>query len=257
MEEQQQTVHDRIVSYQQEYLSDYGFEQVMVHYRQQMLLQRLEAIQPRRVLEVGCGYELLIDAYAQRGGQADCWVIVEPGDIFYNRAMASPCQNLHVVHGFLEASSDKILSILPEEPDYIICSGLLNEIRDPHTFLTSIRNLMGDNTLLHVNVPNAGSLHRRLAVAMGLMQDLKTFGDRNIRLSQYRVFDRDSLQELLEASGLRMVREGGYFLKPFTHSQMEIISRNLAMTDILEGLQRLGSELPQLAAEIYVETRKA
>ena len=50
---------DRAVMYQTAYLADYGFESVMVHYRQQLLLERLDKLRPKIVVEIGCGSELL------------------------------------------------------------------------------------------------------------------------------------------------------------------------------------------------------
>ena len=43
-----------------------------------------------------------------------------------------------------------------------------------------------------------------------------------------------------------------YFVKPFTHSQMEKIASDLG-SEVLDGLYRLGQEIPDLASEIFAE----
>ena len=44
----------------------------------------------------------------------------------------------------------------------------------------------------------------------------------------------------------------GYFLKPFTHAQMESMA-SVMTPEVLDGLWHLGRELPDLASEIFVD----
>jgi hypothetical protein len=64
------------------------------------------------------------------------------------------------------------------------------------------------------------------------------------------VFDLESLNRLVSQSRLEVVESGGYFLKPFTHQQMSALP--FLDDRMLDGLMRLGAELPDLASEIYV-----
>jgi hypothetical protein len=57
------------------------------------------------------------------------------------------------------------------------------------------------------------------------------------------------------AAGFEIEGSGGIMLKPFTHAQME--SLPFTTPSLLSGLELLGSELPDLAAEVYVEARVA
>ena len=111
--------------------------------------------------------------------------------------------------------------------------------------------VMADDALVHVNVPNAASLHRRLAKAMGLIQELEALSERNVELQQHRVYSLATLQRDLQAAGLRPVEDGGILLKPFTHAQMSTMVEALG-SDILAGLAVLGRELPELSSEIFV-----
>ncbi len=243
-----------IARYESAYLSDYGFEAVMVDYRRRMLLERLAAHAPRTVVEVGCGSELLYQHYLERAGAVDNWIIVEPGQQFADAARASGLPNLHVIQAFFEDTTAQIRSlILP--PQLIICSSVLHEVPDTHHLLKAITSIMDEHTSLHVNVPNATSFHRRLAKSMGLIQDLKTMSNRNQQLLQHRVYDRETLEQDVRAAGLEPIESGGYLVKPYTHGQMERITSALGAA-VLDGLYELGKEAPDWASEIYLEARK-
>jgi hypothetical protein len=59
----------------------------------------------------------------------------------------------------------------------------------------------------------------------------------------------------IDATGLAVVREGGYLVKPFTNEQMQTISPQLGVA-VLDGLYQLGKDHPELASEIYLEACK-
>jgi SAM-dependent methyltransferase len=244
-----------ITQYESAYLADYGFESVMVAYRRRMLLERLALHKPATVLEIGCGSELLYRHYLGQGGQIERWIIVEPGERFAACARASNLPNLHVIQAFFEDATGQIGALLPASPQLVICSGVLHEVPDAHRLLAAIASVMGGHTLLHVNVPNAASFHRRLAKSMGLIQHLRAMSERNLQLLQHRVYDREALEEDLGAAGLKVTESGGYLIKPFTHGQMERITPALGDA-VLDGLYQLGKEAPEWASEIFAEARK-
>jgi hypothetical protein len=246
----------RINQYQETYRSQYGFEAEMVKYRRKFVMERLCVIRPKVVLEVGCGAELLYQHYLQIAGEAERWVIVEPASEFHAVAAASGLPNLLALQGFLEDSADRLRECLPTPPDMIIISSVLHEVESPVELLDAAKRLMGEQSVLHLNVPNATSFHRMLAKSMGLIDDVKTLSARNLDLLQHRVYDAGSLRRDVESAGLAVVSEGGYLVKPFTHAQMQAISPVLGET-VLDGLYQLGKAHPELASEIYLEARKA
>lgn len=244
-----------ITQYESAYLANYGFESVMVAYRRRLLLERLAQHTPKTVIEIGCGSELLYRHYLDQGGQVERWIVVEPGDQFASTARAAGLPNLQVIQAFFEDATEQISALLPVSPQLIICSGVLHEVPDAHRLLASIASVMGEHTLLHVNVPNATSFHRRLAQSMGLIQNLKAMSDRNQQLLQHRVYDQEALEQDLRVAGLTVAESGGYLVKPFTHGQMERITPALGDA-VLDGLYQLGKDVPEWASEIYAEARK-
>ena len=245
----------RINQYQRNYLSQYGFEAEMVKYRHRLLMERLRANNPQTVIEVGCGAELLYGHYIQAGESAEQWLIVEPGNEFYDIAANSGLPNLTVLRGFFEEMAPQIRECMPKAPDMIIMSSVLHEVAAPGDLLKVAVALMDERSALHVSVPNATSMHRMLAKSMGLINDLEVLSTRNLELLQRRVYDLESLRKEIETAGLSSVSEGGYLVKPFTHEQMQSISPYLG-EEVLDGLYQLGKDHQSWASEIYLEARK-
>lgn len=246
---------DRIENYQTAYFSDYGFERIMVHFRRRLLLERLVKLQPAIVVEVGCGSELLISHWIQNGGAPAHWLVVEPGKQFAKIATDAGHPGLHVVNDYFESAVPEIIAKLPRPPDLVICAGLLQEVPSASELLSAMYAVMGPETVLHVNVPNADSLHRRIARSMGLIKDVKELSDQNKKFFQHQVFDMTSLLAEAETAGFRLSEKGGYMVKPFTHAQMLEIA-NVLDTQVMNGLYEMGREMPDIASEIFVELRK-
>jgi 2-polyprenyl-3-methyl-5-hydroxy-6-metoxy-1,4-benzoquinol methylase len=243
---------DRIERYEATYGSDYGFESAMVAARRRLILSMLGSFDHDVIVEVGCGSDLLVDSAAAAGLSWRRWIVVEPAERF--AALAHQATGRHdgltVVNAFVEDVVDRVTSLTGGGADIVLCSSLLHEVDDERVVLEALRKLLSRWGLLHVNVPNAGSLHRRLARVMGLIADENELTSRNRALDQRRMFDLNSLVGLLESFGFKIKATGGYFVKPFTHSQMETLT--FVSEELLLGLYDLGRELPDLAAEIYV-----
>lgn len=242
-----------IQAYEDAYSSDYDFELVQVQYRRDAVLGCLHARKPEYVIEIGCGLEPLLPHYIAGGGTGITrWVVAEPSDRFAQaaRAVAEDRPDMAVVQGFFEDLAERIVEEYGQA-DMVICSGLLHEVPDQRRLLGAIRTTMRPDALLHVNVPSASSLHRRLAKAMGLIGTLGQMTERNVLMQHHRVYDMASLREDLVSAGLRPMESGGIFMKPFTHAQMQRVVEALG-GDILPGLAELGREFPELASEIFV-----
>jgi ubiquinone/menaquinone biosynthesis C-methylase UbiE len=250
----------RIASYARAYNDDYGFEQVMVAARQRRIVTWLFRHSPETILEVGSGRDSLVEAADAAGVPFTKWIIVEPSDEFARIASERMERDtrlgarIHVIRDFMEQSVEQVGEICPDKVDAVVCSSLLHEVSDPTAMMDVIRSVVRPGQgRLHANVPNALSLHRRLARAMGLIPDEWTKSERNIQLGQSAVLDAEALERLVRAAGFEIYGSGGIMLKPFTHAQMEALP--FSTPDLLEGLDLLGSELPELAAEVYVEAR--
>ncbi len=244
-----------IERYQQDYVAQHGFEAVLVQYRQRLLTERLQVLRPKVVLEVGCGPNLVYAHYLRAGGSEIAWTIVEPAHVWCASAREKKLPGMRVVEGFIEDSVDAVMAALPKAPDLVICAGVLQEVISAQAMLIAIQKIMGKQSVLHINVANAASFHRRLAVCMGLIKTPETFSERNIQAQQHRVYTFETLIADVESAGFSVLRQGGHFVKPFTHAQMAAITPALGEA-VLDGLYEMGKLDYEAACEIYVEVRK-
>jgi len=234
-----------LVSYAEQYES-LPFEPTQAHYRRKLILSQIEQVRPIRLLEIGCGQ---LPLFTNLPKAMDV-TVVEPAETFFSIAknLTNGMDNVKVLHGFIET-----IDLNESEFDMIILSCVLHEVSAPSTMLKAIRRLCHDKTILHVNVPNAHSLHRQLAVSMGLIRDPAERSETQRRMQQRgTVYCAKSLRDELRSSGFQVFDEGSCFVKPFTHSQMQALIESGFMTGaLLDGLDGLAKRLPDIGSEIW------
>ncbi len=245
---------NRIEQYTKAYNEDYDFESILVKYRKQEISEFIKKRKPAKILEIGCGKDPLFKEFLEYESWEE-WIVVEPSSYFAKEAETYCDKRCRVICDFFENVSTELAKDM--EFDFIVCSALLHELENPKEFLKAVFSLCGDDTDVHINVPNALSFHRQLAVEMGLIESVFEKSDRNVQLKQYHIFDMSRLTNILEESGFELIEKGGYFIKPFTHEQMETIVAEFASDELLTGLHLLGKKYPELASEIYCNIRKS
>lgn len=237
------------------YTSDYNksnFEDYQVKYRRRKVLEEINKYKPKRILEIGCGMEPLFKYLNNDFLQ---YTLVEPSKVFYENAVKLSNGNSKIIcYNNFFGNSDLILD---EDYDLVVCSGLLHEISEQVEFINSLYKVCSDNTVLHVNVPNANSFHRLLAKKMGLINDEHDMSERNILYQQYNVFDICSLKNIFKENGFEIIDSGSYFIKPFTHSQMyEMMNSKIININILDALYDMIEYMPDLGSEIFINVKK-
>jgi SAM-dependent methyltransferase len=244
-------------TYAKKYLEEMEFERHLIDARQRCCLDFLSDVSCRSVLEVGCGPHLLFNRISPDEAGIEKWVIVEPSTLYADIArerFGSDAQ-VEVVVGYLEAELAQLTAFAPEGYDAVLLSGLLHETTEPQGLLEAAVGLTRSGGALLVNVPNARSMHRLLAVEMGLIERPDALSQRNQELGQSFVYDRDSLVELIERVGLVEPQFSGYMLKLFTNDQMRQVIEMFG-EQMVEGLIGLGHRFAEHAAEIAVRARK-
>lgn len=243
-----------IVDYEQHYL-EHPFERYMEKYRRKIVKEAVKkyCMKGDSVLEIGCGVKPLFCDFKDQYS----FTVIEPADSCYQNAK-SLAESYHNVECYQGCCEDIAELLKTKEFKMIICSSLLHEVEDPHLLLKSIGLMCNENTIVHMNVPNACSLHRLLANEMGLTQDIHQLSDTNKIFQQHNVFDIDLLKQLVNEEGYQVLDEGSYFIKPFTHQQMQkCIDYEIFDTQILDGLDKLcRAELSKFGAEIYLNMQK-
>jgi hypothetical protein len=99
-----------------------------------------------------------------------------------------------------------------------------------------------------VVVPNRDSLHRQLAVAMGLQPALDTLSARDHLVGHQRVYDFLTLEQHLRGAGFEVIERRGFFLKTLPNGMM--LDHSPAL---IRALNTVGDSLPpHLMANIAV-----
>jgi SAM-dependent methyltransferase len=238
-------------NYQQEYAAS-PFEEIMVKVRRRLILDFIGKHGFQDIMEVGCGgWPLFADLADFRS-----FNLVEPGAVFFEKARAAA--EIHKHRNRIQTHQLRFEEMDSHKPvDCIIISSLLHELSDPAAILHHAFRLGPKGCWLHVNVPNAKSFHRLLAVESGLIKTEYEPSATQIRLQQNHTFDLQSLQKFVSASGFSVVESASYFIKPFTHAQMQqLVDLGILTEALISGLLKLERHAPGLGAEIFVNARK-
>lgn len=239
-----------IEDYSREY-RELPFEATQAQFRRRLVLEQINSNCSESVLEIGCGMHPLFTSLKSETEV----VVVEPSAEFAMcaRQLAASHSNARVIEDFIENIIDPIRL---DGFDFIVLSSLLHEVESPENLLRAVLRHCNPQTVIHINVPNAYSLHRLLAVEMGLVSDVFNRSDTQQRMQQSSTFDLVGLARLLIAEGFEVVDSGSYFIKLFTHAQMQqLCDIGFLNDDHLRGFSGLIRHLPQFGSEIYVNAR--
>lgn len=141
---------------------------------------------------------------------------------------------------------------LPPEPcDRLLALHVFEHVDDPVALGRHLRRWLRPDGEIVVIVPNRASLHRRLAVKMGLQPALDTLSPRDHLVGHQRVYDLAGLEADLRAAGFEPFERKGFFLKTLPNGMM--LDHSPAL---IAALNALGDELPvEMTANIAVRAR--
>jgi SAM-dependent methyltransferase len=154
--------------------------------------------------------------------------------------------NVKKYHAFFEEFETN------EKFDTIIMSHVLEHIADPGLVLAKIYDWLEDDGVFLVSVPNAKSIHRMVAVEMGILKNIYTLNDRDKELGHFRVYDMALLQNHLQAANFKVSETGGIFLKPLSNQQMQ----DSWTKQMIEGFFKVGKHFKENCAEIFAVCKK-
>jgi trans-aconitate methyltransferase len=128
----------------------------------------------------------------------------------------------------------------------IIASCVLEHVKDYKHMLKLLKSWLHEKGDLHIVIPNALSLHRRIGLKMGLLKDPMELSPQELEVGHYHSFTPDTFKAELKKSGLKINFMKGIFLKPLSSSQMMDWPEEL-----LEAYNKLSDDLPEYTAFLY------
>ncbi len=132
--------------------------------------------------------------------------------------------------------------------DNIILGHVLEHVEDPERILQLCTEWVRKPGRIMAAVPNSESIHRQAAVHMGLLNSTKQLNKTDLKNGHRRVYDKTTLEYVFHKAGLKIVKSGGYWLKPLSNSQ---IDENWSK-EMINSFMLLGEMYPEIAAEIYI-----
>jgi SAM-dependent methyltransferase len=234
-----------------ELAKDSSFEVVLSNARKKQVLNSILSYPHNSILEIGCGLNPLFPFIKYFKN----YTIVEPSKEFAEFAgnIDKDGRSVLVINGFLE---DVISDLSGNTFDFIFLSGVLHQSPQPECLLETLHRLCCRDSIIHINVPNAFSFHRLLAVEMGYIKSIFEMSETNAKLQVNWIFDKYRLIKLVQERGFEVLDFGTYFIKLFTNEQMEkIIASDILKKDVIDGLERMSKYLPDMGCEMFVNLR--
>ena len=241
-----------LIDYQNHYANQ-PYEKYQVYFRKLKLKEILNRYKHDNLLEIGCGLESIfldIDDFNKI-------TVIEPAELFYKKALVDRKSKIEKEICIIKSYFEEFVPQLKDNKfDFILISSLLHEIPDVDFFLKSIYKVANKDTIIHINVPNADSFHRVLALEMGLIKSQFEKSENNIEFQQNIIFDIHKLKYIFQNAGFEVIEEGSYSIKPFTHLQMQnLIDKEYIDFNILEGLYNMEKYMPGLGSEIFINVK--
>ena len=136
--------------------------------------------------------------------------------------------------------------------DKVLALHVLEHVDYPVDLAKRLNTWLKPNGEMIVIVPNRASIHRRLALAMGLIPALDTLSGRDLLVGHQRVYSLAGLIKDLEAAGFEVINHRGFFMKPLSNQMMLSYSEEL-----IQALNVIGEDIPtELQANIAVRVKK-
>ncbi len=247
-------IKDYTEKYTQHYQEDFSFEREIVRSRRQKVLASLKRYPHKSILEIGCGLEPIFP-YCKDNIRV---TVVEPSPTFFQNVekLAQKKPLITVIHDYFE----KVYTSLEksEKFDFIILSGLLHEVHNPLELLQAIRAVCRDDTVVHINVPNVRSLHRILALEMGIIKSLFDKSETDKELQRHHGFDKETLFGILRKNGFQILAFGTYLIKYFSNKQLEsIVKHRIVDKSLFSGMEKMIDYMPEYGCEMFVEVKKS
>lgn len=208
------------------------------------LLRRLDSIKAHQpILEMGFGEGTITEPLIKAGYKVE---IVE--------GSAQLCENARERFG----SSAKVHctyfeNFNPEEHFHNVLSlHVLEHVDDPEEVIRKIYQWVAPGGQVIAVVPNAQSLHRQLAVMMGLQEFNDSLSARDVLVGHQRVFTLGQLRSHFESAGFEVVEEFGYFLKTISNGMMASWDPSL-----IASLTKISHQIPaHLLANVGIVAKK-
>jgi 2-polyprenyl-3-methyl-5-hydroxy-6-metoxy-1,4-benzoquinol methylase len=137
--------------------------------------------------------------------------------------------------------------------DHVVLANVLHELDDPEALLTAVvERHLALGGVLHLSLQNPQSLHRLVALEMGLIDDLSAVAANGLKYATRRLYTAPELTEIAARAGLELIHREGVMLKPLPNGAMAALD-----PAVLAGFVAAARHLPDHAAMNLLHLRHA
>lgn len=192
-----------------------------------------------QILELGYGEGIFTNALVHDNYNV---TLVEGSSVLIDKAKEKFAQKVDYIHCLFE-------DYVPVKKfDAILALHVLEHIDQPRVLLKQMKQWINDDGVIIAIVPNQNSIHRKLAVIMGLQPALDTLSQRDLLVGHQRVYSLETLEADIKATDYHVIDSTGFFLKVLPNSMMLEYSQ-----DLLRALNEVSNCIPKdLLANIGV-----
>ena len=184
----------------------------------------------RTVLELGFGEGIVTDYLVRCGKRV---TQLEGSSLLVQKVTALFGERVRCVHGLFEEYTPT------EKFDAVVASHVLEHVDDPLALLKRMRTWVKPRGRILVIVPNSESIHRRLAVLMGLQPRLDSLSPRDKLVGHQRVYSLSRLTADVKAAGYEVKHSRGFFFKPLANGMMLEFR-----PELIEAMNNIATAMP-------------
>jgi 2-polyprenyl-3-methyl-5-hydroxy-6-metoxy-1,4-benzoquinol methylase len=188
-------------------------------------------------LEIGCG-----------NGYSTKYML----NIFENFELMEPSiNNINLMRTKIKDNFVIHMSLLEDfisikKYDNILFLNVLEHVENPVVCLTKLKDLVSDEGLIYVSVPNCMSLNRRAGYKMGLLEKYNQKAPKDIRVGHRTLYTVSMLRRHGKEAGLKCINMKGIYLKPLSEKQMLDLGG-----DVIKTFYSLGEDIPEYCAVLF------
>ena len=172
--------------------------------------------------------------------------IIEGSDLLCGQAKERFGHRICVINSFFEFYEPS------KKYDVILALHVLEHVDEPVNLLRKFHSWLNPGGVVVAAVPNANSIHRKLAVMLNLQPCLDHLSQRDIAVSHKRVYMPYQLEAEFKQAGFDISETSGYFLKIVPNSMMLNWS-----PELISALTEISNQIPsELLANIFLVAKK-
>ncbi len=190
------------------------------------------------VLELGPAEGLMTEYLLKYDDQL---TVIEGSSVFAEQ-LREKFPSLQIIQSLFEETE------IDRQFDFIVLGHVLEHVADPVLLLKLLKKWLAPGGKVLCAVPNARSLHRQAAVAMGLLESVFSPSEKDVHHGHMRIYSPETFKADFTDAGYTIDHFGGYWLKPISDKQIE----ESWTQDMLTAFLKLGESYPEIAAEIYI-----